>query len=74
MRDTSAEADRVVRDAVRRMNPIERMRQALALSESLRQLSLARLRAKYPERSTVELVELLLGQPLPRPPRSSTEP
>jgi hypothetical protein len=74
MRDTSAEADRVIRDAVRRMNPIERMRQALALSESLRQLSLARLRAKYPERSTVELVELLLGQPLPRPPRSSTEP
>ena len=37
------------------------MAQALAFSESMRQLSLATLRVRYPERSQLQLVELLLG-------------
>ena len=61
MRDTSADAALVVCDAIRRTAPTERMRQALAHSEAMRALSLAGLRARHPERTTLELVEMLLG-------------
>jgi hypothetical protein len=64
MRDTSTEAIAVVRATIRAIDPVDRLRAALAHSEAMRDLALARLRVRYPNRSTLELVELLLGQPL----------
>jgi hypothetical protein len=61
MHDTSPEAAAVVRAAVLSRPPAERLRQALQLSEQIRELSLTALRKKYPERSTLELIELMLG-------------
>ena len=64
MRDTSTEAIAVVRATIRAVDPVDRLRKALAHSEAMRDLALARMRVRYPNRSTLELVELLLGQPL----------
>jgi hypothetical protein len=64
MDDTSADASAIVLDAVRRTPPVERMRRALAHSEAMRALALARLRARHPGRPTIELVEILLGDRL----------
>jgi len=64
MRDTTREAEAVVRAAVRRRSPVERMRDALALSDALRAVSLARLRREYPADSPVALVERLTGDSL----------
>jgi hypothetical protein len=61
MQDTSADAALVMRDAIRRIAPAERMRRALDYSETMRALALAGLRARHPERTTLELVEMLLG-------------
>jgi hypothetical protein len=61
MRDTVAAAEAVRLAAIRRMPPADRLRQALALSESVRALALGRLRAAHPGRTDLELVELLLG-------------
>lgn len=64
MRDTSPGAESIVLEARRRMSPAERMQQALDWSESARTLALDRLRANAPEKSTLELVEILLGEEL----------
>jgi len=40
------------------------MREALALSEALRALSLARLRREYPDEPPIALVERLIGDSL----------
>ncbi len=64
MHDTSDTATALVRDALLRQTPLERMRATLALSESMRAVSLAGLRVRYPERSAFELVELLTGESL----------
>jgi hypothetical protein len=61
MRDTQPEAEAMRLAAIRRMAPGERVRQALELSEWVRQLALAELRKHYPGRSDLELVELMLG-------------
>jgi hypothetical protein len=74
MHDTSAEAARVARDAIRRADPIDRMRQALAHSEAMRDLALARLRARRPDLSMVALVELMLGERLVRDDRGTAGP
>ena len=59
--------------AIRRMEPGERVRQAFALSESMRRVALAGLRQVHPHRTDLELVELILGRSLVpagwRPPR-----
>jgi hypothetical protein len=68
MRDTSAEAEEVRLEAIRRMPPVQRLAQALALSETMRALALTRLREPHPDRTQLELVELLIGAPLVRPP------
>ena len=47
MRDTAAAALAVQAEAVRRLEPVERLRQALELSESARALSLSRLRTLH---------------------------
>ena len=72
MRDTTPEAARVQTDAIRRLAPIERLAEALALSESVRTLALSRLRERYADRTDLELVELLAGAPLRRAPPGPT--
>ena len=64
MHDTSAEAAAVARAALRRRPPVQRMRDALELSEALRALALARLRRLYPGDSPIALVERLTGESL----------
>ena len=64
MNDTKPEAAAVVRDAIRRTSPAERVRQVLELSEEMRALSLTTLRRRHPDFSTLQLVELLTGETL----------
>jgi hypothetical protein len=64
MHDTSPEAVAVVRAAVQRRPPVQRMRDALELSESLRALALARLRRQHPADSPIALAERLTGESL----------
>lgn len=69
MSDTRPEAAAVICSAIAKTPPAERIRQMLDMSEQVRALSLLGLRARYPERSTLQLVELLLGETLiPVPP------
>ena len=64
MRDTTPEAERARLDAIQRVAPIQRLTQALELSESVRAFALAELRKRHPARTEFELVELLRGAPL----------
>lgn len=64
MTDTTPAAHKLVVEALRRQPPAERLRAMFALSESMRTLALDHLRALHPERSTLELVELLTGESL----------
>ena len=50
--------------AIQRQSPAQRVEAAIALSESVRAISLATLRARFPERSTLELVALISGEPM----------
>ena len=74
MHDTRPEAAAVVRDAMLRISPAERVRQALLLSEQMRTLSLATLRRRHPDCSALQLVELLSGETLiPAPARQRAD-
>lgn len=64
MNDTSPEAEAIALDVIRRMDPVDRMLQALNHSEAMRELALNRLREVHPEKTTLELVEILLGEVL----------
>lgn len=71
MRDTSPAAEEVRLDAIRRAAPIQRLVEALELSESVRALALSRLRELHPGRTERELVDLLVGSSVasrPAPP------
>ena len=59
MIDTTADAAAIVLAAKQRIAPIQRMRDALTHSETMRELALSRLRLIHPGRTTLELVELL---------------
>ena len=61
MRDTTPEAEKIWLDAIRRMPPADRLRQALAFSEAMHRVTLAGLRRMHPGKSDLELVELALG-------------
>ena len=75
MNDTRPEAAQVVREAIRHLSPAQRVRQALELSEQMGALSLAQLRQRHPEYSTLQLVELLSGETLiPAAARASGRP
>jgi hypothetical protein len=75
MQDTSAEAADAVRAAIRGIAPAERVRQALAFSETTREIALSNLRARHPHLTTLELVELMLGEVLiPRDPKARNTP
>lgn len=65
MLDTTDEAERVQLAAIRAMSPGERLRQALELSETMRQLTLVGLRARHPGLSDSRLVALLLESEAP---------
>ncbi|MDQ2667942.1 MAG: hypothetical protein M3Z05_18295 [Gemmatimonadota bacterium] len=69
MRDTTPEAAAIVRAAILRRTPVERMREALELSQTLRELAMANLRRHHPADSPIELVERLTGQSLRVSPR-----
>lgn len=64
MDDTASLELSRIRDAVLHQPPVERLHAMLALSESMRAIGLAGLRARYPDRSTIELVELMAGESL----------
>jgi hypothetical protein len=64
MRDTTPAADQARLDAIRRMEPVQRLVRTLELSEWVRAVALARLRTAHPDYRDLELVELLLGRPL----------
>lgn len=53
--DTSLEAEAVRMAAIRARSPEARLRDALELSELVHAAAMARLRARYPDRSVVEL-------------------
>ncbi len=67
MRDTATAAEELRKAAIRAMSPAERLRQAIDLSETTRALALTGLRARYPSRTDLELIELYAGYRLPRP-------
>lgn len=61
IRDTTPAAEQVRRAAIRQLDPLDRLRQAFELSEAMRALALAGLRAAHPDCSERELVEQLLA-------------
>lgn len=64
MRDTTPTADQIQCEAIRALPPAVRLAQAFELSEASRQLLLAGLRARHPNLTTLQLVELALGRRL----------
>ncbi len=64
MRDTSPAAEQARLETIRGIEPVQRMVQALELSESARAFALGRLRQLHADRTDFELVELLVGTPL----------
>jgi hypothetical protein len=64
LRDTASTALDVQADAIRRLEPVQRLRQALELSEWARALSLSRLRTLHPDLTELELVEVLIDASL----------
>jgi hypothetical protein len=48
--------------AIRQQSPAQRVEAALALSESVRAISLTALRVRFPNRSMLELVEMITGE------------
>ncbi|HEU0076594.1 MAG TPA: hypothetical protein VFQ76_03030 [Longimicrobiaceae bacterium] len=72
MSDTSPEAAEIQASIHRRMTGEERLRLAVEMSETARELALARLRAEHPDWSERELKRELLryafgSAPLPEP-------
>ncbi len=60
MRDTTTDAELVRLAAIRAMDGAARLRQAIELSEQMRRLALAGLRARLPGLSEEELVVRLM--------------
>jgi len=64
VRDTPSETLQTQVAAIRRVSPVDRLRDAFELSEAMRELALAGLRTRHPGCSDRELVERLLGHAL----------
>ena len=58
--DTSPEADAIQIEIFRRMTPAQRLRLALEMSESMRNVALAGLRSRRPELNEKELSNELM--------------
>jgi hypothetical protein len=61
--DTSLEAEAVQLAAIRARSPEARLRDALELSELVHAAALSRLKARYPDRSMVELALMSSSAP-----------
>ncbi len=66
MGDTSPEAEAVQLAAIRARSPEARLRDALELSELVHAAAMARLRARYPDRTMVELALMSMSVPVGR--------
>jgi hypothetical protein len=66
VRDTSPEAEAVQLAAIRARAPEARLRDALELSELVHAAAMARLKARYPDRSVVELALMSSSLPVSR--------
>jgi len=64
--DTRLEAEAVQLAAIRARSPEARLREALELSELVHAAAMARLRARYPDRSVVELALMSTSVPVGR--------
>lgn len=64
MNDTTPGAAAAARAAMLRSTSVERMERSFAFSEQMRELSLAALRPRHPHLTTLQLVELLVGESL----------
>ncbi|MGE0552081.1 MAG: hypothetical protein AB7R55_01500 [Gemmatimonadales bacterium] len=62
MSDTTPAARAVLTEVRRGMRPADRLREAIALSEAMRQSALDRLRAAHPQLSEREVVRLLVQE------------
>ena len=58
--DTSPEAAKIQREIFRRMTPAQRLRMALEMSDSMRNVALAGLRSRRPDLNEKELSRELL--------------
>jgi len=58
--DTTDEAARIQAEVIRRMGPNRRLELALQMSETVRDLARARLRALHPHLAAAEIQDLLL--------------
>jgi hypothetical protein len=63
MRDTLADAELVLLEAIRRRDPVDRLLDALRLSDELRSVALDALRRRHPAESTPALLARLVGEP-----------
>jgi hypothetical protein len=61
-RDTSAEAENIQADIVRRLGPDRRLRMAIAMSEDLRSMAMQRLRQQHPEFDEAALRRALIEE------------
>lgn len=64
MRDTRPEADAVRRAAILRRPPMQRLHDALRMSEELREVALSALRVQHPDEPLLSLVARLTGEPM----------
>lgn len=61
MFDTRPEADAMRRAIILRRSPLERMQEALRMSDELREVALASLRTRHPDEPVLVLVARLAG-------------
>ena len=62
MRGTTPEAERIQLGAIRKMDPLERIRQVPAMSERVRLLTLQGLPERPPNRTQQELMGLIFAE------------
>ncbi len=64
MDDTRPEAAAVLRAIIARQTPAERLAAGIRLSEEVREVALAALRARHPDEPLLALIERLTGEPM----------
>jgi hypothetical protein len=64
MSDTRPEAEAVRRAVIMGRPPMERLHDALRMSEELREVALAALRTRHPDEPLLALVARLAGEPM----------
>lgn len=64
MSDTRPEADAVRRAIILRRPPMDRLHDALRMSEELREVALVALRARHPDEPLLALMARMTGEPM----------